>query len=1112
MSSGSPPDQAARVRIVADLKTSFLVEAGAGAGKTTLLVARMVALVASGLATVDQIAAVTFTRKAAAELRERFQAELEQRLRDSEAGSEEQARMATAVERIETAFLGTIHAFAARLLRERPIEAGLDPGFQEVLEIEAREDARRFWSGHLERLATDGSPLLEDLVEVGLRPNELERSFYDVAENLDVTFPAPETSMPAPEEIAPVRRRLETLIDDAMRLLPDEEPAMGWDGTQSKVRSALYFRRRFGWDDPEVFFDSLYAFGMANFNLVQKRWVGGQSAGVRQLRDRFEEFREDPATVALLEHWLDYRYAPAIRFLVDAAQRFRERRRREGRLTFQDLLTFSLDLLRTEPVARRDLGLRYRWLLVDEFQDTDPLQAELVFLLASDPGSEELEGAVPDWRTAQPRSGALFMVGDPKQSIYRFRRADIAVYNFVRDRMSRAGQLLRLTANFRSLLPIAGIVNDVFTDIFPDAGNPYQAPYAPLRPQRGSDTEPPPVHTYRAEYRYRWGGADAQSDAQRIASWIHQRVEAGQREPGDFLVLLKRKKHLATYARALEARRLPVDVAGAGVGFRRDLDELVILLEALADPDDPTRVVAALGGLFMGVDPLSLARHKLAGGRFGLVAEAESRGDPGVRDILRRLTGWWERSRVQPADIFIAELVDELGLVPHAVAAELGALRAGALAYVMDVVRARAAAGDTSLVGVTDAIRAALDWEDAEAPLEPGGRGAVRLMNVHKCKGLQAPVVILAEPGGHDYRGRELHVTRTPGGEARGFLQLQRADGRKKVPIARPRNWRDLEEEEERYGRAEDARLLYVALTRARDELLVGRAPGKSDKSLWGPADSWLAQYAREEELVVRAAPDVAAIDAQVADVRERISSVRRTREAGATPTYRFDSVSALARRTPGDAPEMLMEGPAPMPSDHPGEFDPRAEPSLPRVSNHPTVPDRPVVPTARGYEWGSIVHAALAAAATNPDMEILERTLTALLREGARPLRPDGVPRELEELWRLVDSVIRSDLWKRARSATRRFSEMPFAVRLGADQGPAQYVEGVIDLVFEEDGRWVVADYKTDIGDDPDFPARRESYRAQVDLYARCWSELIGEEVAERMLVFTSLDQVERW
>ncbi|MGH7448585.1 MAG: UvrD-helicase domain-containing protein, partial [Longimicrobiales bacterium] len=156
------PDAAARQRIHTDLTTNLLVEAGAGAGKTTAMVGRMVALVRTGTAQAHQLAAVTFTRKAAAELRERFQTALERELRAAlDAGEgDTAARMDTALREIDRAFLGTIHAFCARLLRERPLDAGLDPAFRETLGAEEVRLRRQFWHLHLERLAAAGDPAL----------------------------------------------------------------------------------------------------------------------------------------------------------------------------------------------------------------------------------------------------------------------------------------------------------------------------------------------------------------------------------------------------------------------------------------------------------------------------------------------------------------------------------------------------------------------------------------------------------------------------------------------------------------------------------------------------------------------------------------------------------------------------------------------------------------------------------------------------------------------------------------------------------------------------------------------------------------------------------------
>ena len=248
------PDTRAREAIARDLDANLLVEAGAGSGKTTELVRRMIALVESGVAEVDEIAAVTFTRKAAAELRVRFQEAIEQRLSldgtpaaEGELGRD---RLARALDVIDRAFIGTIHSFCARLLRERPLEVGLDPGFEE-LPVEERLVLRsRFWHAYLERLARDSDPLLEELAHAGLRPTSLYGLFEHVVENPDVDFEVEEAQAPSEAESADVRAELETVVGLGWELMPEREPQRGWDPLQKKIRSARFAREISGWERP----------------------------------------------------------------------------------------------------------------------------------------------------------------------------------------------------------------------------------------------------------------------------------------------------------------------------------------------------------------------------------------------------------------------------------------------------------------------------------------------------------------------------------------------------------------------------------------------------------------------------------------------------------------------------------------------------------------------------------------------------------------------------------------------------------------------------------------------------------------------------------------------
>ncbi|HET7110983.1 MAG TPA: UvrD-helicase domain-containing protein, partial [Gemmatimonadales bacterium] len=218
-----PPDQPDRDRIEQDLDTNFLVEAGAGSGKTKGLVDRMLGLIARGTAA-EQIAAVTFTRKAAAELRERFEEELDKR----------------GLPGRDQAFIGTIHAFCGRLLREHPLEAGLDPSFQELDEEGWPVLVQNFWRRWLERLRTQDDALLRSVIQLGIDPRDLAGGFATLVTYPDVTFPS---SVVAPPDPSACRRRLVELLTRSSGMLPEEEPENGYDNLQRTCRRLRFWQR-----------------------------------------------------------------------------------------------------------------------------------------------------------------------------------------------------------------------------------------------------------------------------------------------------------------------------------------------------------------------------------------------------------------------------------------------------------------------------------------------------------------------------------------------------------------------------------------------------------------------------------------------------------------------------------------------------------------------------------------------------------------------------------------------------------------------------------------------------------------------------------------------------
>lgn len=1142
------PDAPARERIETDLEANLLVEAGAGSGKTTSLVRRMVALVRTGTATVDQVAAVTFTRKAAAELRERFQVGVEEELRRARQEDDDLAadRLADALRDIDRAFVGTIHSFCARLLRERPLEVGLDPGFQELPVEERTGLRRRFWDAYLERLTRDSDPLLEELARAGLRPVALYGLFDRLVENPDVEFPVDGTEPPPLSEVQPVREALEEIVDRGWELMDDvPPPGRTWDSFQRKIRRLHFEREITGWAQPADLFEAIAVLckpaSSRGHTTTLKLWRDADLA--KSLRERANAFGYgDTPAQRIVDRWYAHRYALAVRLGEAAAEAFAEHRKRIGKLDFQDLLVLAARLLRSNPDVRRQLGRRYRRLLVDEFQDTDPLQAEIMLLLSSEPEASEEEdagsGPAPaDWREVVPRPGALFVVGDPKQSIYRFRRADIQLYGLVRERFDDFGTVVALSTNFRSRPPIGDLVNGLFRhpDFFPDEATLEQAAFERLDTRPPTDGVPAEgVFTYELDPERSRKEDAAVDDGARIASWIRRRVDSGERRHEDFLVLTRDRGRLALYARALEAYGIPVQVTGAGIGVEEEIRELQVLLTCMIDPTNPVKVLSALVGLFFGLDYDRLVSHRLEGGGLDVMSPGD-RGHSDVLEALRTLHGWWRRSTMEPADVFIGRLARELGLLPLAASGDLGAIRAGALLYALDTVRAAALAGDASLPGALDALGAALDLTEAEAPLEPGRPDAVRLMNLHQAKGLEGRVVVLADPTNRRAFRPDIHLSRSEDGSARGFLRVtETTSGRgRPADLARPLGWAEREDLERRFESAEEVRLLYVAVTRAMEELVVARWPDGRGSSPWEPLDAWLAEGAEVLPMEVDAPVARDEVELGPEGLAAAVAAAEERLAAAADPRYRHVTVTELAK---GGTPRRFVpEGRAASADED--DF--------------------------RGFSWGSSVHGALAVAATDPSKEALRAACRNLLVENQRPLDDHGEPAELTELLELVRAVRRSDLWARAEAAEHTLAEVPFALpdvepRPMVETRPARapsprpptrrqldlfggeddeggegaesevtldkgeepdapspdrtVLEGVIDLAFREEDGWVIADYKTDVGTDPDFPAREEAYRRQVDLYADAWRRLTGEPVKERVLFFTTQGRIERW
>ena len=1026
------PDAEARRAIREDLGVSLLVEAAAGTGKTSSLVERMTALIRTGATTVDRLSAVTFTIKAAAELSERFQTSLEAASRA--ATGEERSRLDAALARLDAAFVGTIHAFCARLLRERPVEAKVDPGFVEMDEPENAAARGEAWDRYTERLFSEESPALERLSSASVRLADLRQTYDTLSDNEDVA-PAIGPETPAPD-FAAERAAVAGFLARAFAEIPAEMPAGGWTEYQEAVRRAARLSDVRGTSDAVAFVSVIEALHRA-----RKK---GAEAG--RLRAAFETLCRETLEPAL-SRWRQHLHPIVMRAVAPASAEFAAWRRRHGRLNYSDLLLLARDLLRDHPRVRRDFQERFLPILVDEFQDTDPIQAEVLFYLTG----EDLEER--DWRRLVPRPGSLFVVGDPKQSIYRFRRADIETYGAVRERFEHSGRVLRLSANFRSTGRLCAWVNGAFAGQFPGEASAAQAAWVPLAAQR-EDGE---SGVFRLQTRTTGGGTALMvaQDAERIARTIHAMVEAGRRAPGEFLVLFRTRRFMSEYARALEHRGLPYELAGGGA-FKdsEELGGLLPLLRAVSDPDDPVAFAAVLRGPLFGVDDDALYRHFRAGGRFSFRAEPPEGADPRIVRAGELLREAEAIAATLPPGAAIARLCDRLGWTALAAARELGDSRSGNLLKAIAAARVFSASGLDFGGVVAELDRLTGEGYIEEMSARPGRPGAVRLMTVHGAKGLEAPVVFLADPRREQEKPLRFAIDRSGDRPLGHWRLIQETEKFGVVRIAEPVGWEAMEAAEAAFQKAEKIRLLYVAATRAKDMLVVSLwKQGKSENAQgpWASLAPFLTQdlpepapaaEARPERPLERVGPELSAFRA------ER----RRRAERSAVPSYATAAVTAVAHAA-AEKPEWEWTG--------------------------------------RGLSWGRVLHGVLEGVMRDPALDVRACAANLLVAE-ERPVE------EADEVVRVVEGVRASDLWRRALAARRRLVEVPFALpvpraELGRTDGPETVLlQGAIDLAFEEDDGWVLVDYKSDtLPPEGDAAALVAFYEPQIRLYRRAWEEL---------------------
>jgi ATP-dependent helicase/nuclease subunit A len=1027
----------------------LLLSAAAGSGKTSVLVERFVAAVREDAVAPARILAITFTERAAGELRSRVRARL------LELGEREAARDT------EAAFVGTFHGFCARLLRAHALAAGLDPDFE--------------------------------IIDEGLAARLRELAFQ-----------------------AAVRE----LLADGRAPAVDLLAAYSVDRTRSMVEQVYAELRSRGQRKPRL-----------------------PQPAVTEPPDALD--LDAAAACALLDE-----------LLRGFGGAYEQLKRERSAVDFDDLELLARELLAERDSVRAAWSDRFELMMVDEFQDTNPRQLDM--LAALDRGN-------------------LFTVGDELQSIYGFRHADVRLFRARRAELDEHGASLRLTQNFRSRAALLHAVNAVFAERFRDytplvaarRERPAVVGEEPARAGAG-DAGEPEVELLLTDVRgweedqelaeaivsglphaQVWRGAEARLLAQRVAELVHD----GRVRAGEVVVLLRACGDLEVFERALQLRGLRTLAAVGAFWGHRQIGDLVCHLRALANPLDEQALYGALASPLAGCsrDCLALLADAARSARRGVwetalrAIEDEELASaiglaPGDRTALAGFCAWLRDERAGAPRRTISQLIeraiDARGYREHVLGLEWGERRLANIHKLLRLARRFEASEGRDLRAFLDHVERLQHTLDVEpdAPVEGVESDAVRLMTIHAAKGLEFPVVCLADLG----RQPNTHTPDLLVDGPRVGLRLMRLDGAASSPA--------LEYErlcEERRGREaeEEDRILYVAMTRARERLLLS---GAVDFERWSQARqapsaiSWLGPaLAADLPALLRAGDaavhDLAAGPRGEVTVRCRLSSAASVgvvlrlgdpegvvgdpdRVVGDQDPVVGESHAVVGGRRPvvgeresvGDEPdpavgEQLSLSPEGAPSSIPA--GPDVDTPAPTALSYTSLSelercgyryylervvglseDRSAIRMGAGH--GGVMEARARGTLVHRLMESLD----IARRTGPSPEQVASVARDLgmrvggeerDQIARLIGVAIAAEPYARMADALSVRREHPFAFAL-ADGQPL--ISGVIDLLAEEhDGSLVVLDYKSDrVGEGVDLGALVErEYGMQRLLYA---------------------------
>lgn len=1114
-------DDLSRNRIVKETDKNFLVEAGAGSGKTTMLVNRMVAMVEAGIP-IDQICAITFTKAAANEFYERFQKLLIERSNPEykwedkdQAGQlcrptdETRDRCAEALRNIDLCFMGTIDSFCNMILSEHPSAAKIPSDSTLITDA----DASQMYSQYYVRICE--GEFGDELASMARTFNFLQKNGKQAfaecmpffMDNRNVDFEIPPLS--DDEKEYDIDKIFEDTRKELIRLLRflSEHKEYMYDGNKDSIAvweeiERLYktIKRRWGTNYDSVLkalkkLSKLCVNGSAveDEPVIINKWF--ESAGRKNLFRFRSDLTETSDMLNKLKYVISMNLFNACRIELE------EELRQKGKLTFFDYLFYLRNMLKEDAECNDGklisyISKKHRYFLIDEFQDTNPMQSEVFFYLAAETPARR-------WEECIPRPGSLFIVGDPKQSIYRFRGADVRSFLYIKELFSneRIGEVLSLSRNFRSTKIMCEYFNRVFPGILQQSDDQSNFEEIPVPKETADEFQG--VFQFRTFDGQALDSYPLETDTIKIPEIIDTLVNKeeykirakGDKEPrpiqyGDFMVITYNKKKLAPLMKVFRETGIPVKVEGK-IPFETNeaLKESFRIYSAVTDTDDVLSLYGALTGGVFGLLDRDILDYKECGGYLSLKRdfdrlECKNEYALMVADAMADLKTWSIKAQtMSPAALFVG-IVEGFKLFTHVSASNLEVLY-----YTMELIRNAEKVGiivnhKDCVQYVSELLSGKSDQERCLALSEK--TNSVRMANLHKVKGLEAPIVILASASTWAIPVYK-RIEHTPE-ETKGYVFNMKPENATFTtpPYFETGFYKTTHQAAEEFSRdAETQRLIYVGATRARNALIISQRHTEKKGGDITCSSKW-------KVIVEPETPDIfeylggahyeAKPAAETKDPKklykkgEKESVIKPTEDGNLRnnerSTYSIVNPSMLrvlskvSYAENGEDEEKVVE----------------VDKRYPRLLGTTVHRLMEIIVSSKGkVNEDAAIDEIIREFIERAESKLSEKLKCALksvattMTNGGYP-QTNGVPRDLFSVLLNADEV---------------YCEVPFSYKNNSGSEDA-IIKGIMDVVYCSEGEWHIVDYKTNAeGNDLDI-----KYQNQLAAYIKAFKEITGNDV----------------